>query len=36
MSDSLSAQLALEDVLGALWHARRDGDIGRLVHVGLR
>ena len=34
MSDSLSAQLALEDVLGALWHARRDGDIGRLVHVG--
>jgi hypothetical protein len=34
MKNSLSAQLALEDVLAALWHARRDGNVGRLVHVG--
>jgi len=29
-----SAQLALEDVLGALWRARRAGDVGRLAQVG--
>jgi len=27
-------QLSLEDILGALWHARRSGDIGRLARVG--
>ena len=34
MNDSASARLALEDVLAALWHARRSGDIGRLAHLG--
>jgi hypothetical protein len=34
MQDSVSARLALEDVLAALWHARRAGDIGRLAHLG--
>jgi len=34
MSDPGPAQLALEDVLAALWHARRSGDIARLAHVG--
>jgi len=29
-----SVQLALEDVLASLWHARRAGDIARLAHVG--
>ena len=32
--DSVSARLALEDVLAALWHARRSGDVGRLAHLG--
>jgi hypothetical protein len=34
MKDDLSSRLALEDVLAALWHARRLGDVGRLAHVG--
>ena len=34
MKDSVSARLALEDVLAALWHARRTGDVGRLAHLG--
>ena len=34
MSDSASARLALEDVLAALWHARRSGDVARLAHLG--
>jgi len=28
-----SDQLVLEDVLAALWHARRAGDVGRLAHL---
>jgi len=34
MSDPGSVLLALEDLLAALWHARRSGDIARLAHVG--
>jgi len=34
MTTPRSLQLALEDVLAALWHARRAGDVGRLAHVG--
>jgi hypothetical protein len=34
MTQPGSLQLALEDVLAALWHARRSGDIARLAHVG--
>jgi len=34
MTDNASARLALEDVLAALWHSRRSGDIGRLAHLG--
>lgn len=34
MEDTVSTQLALEDVLAALWHARRAGDVGRLAHLG--
>ena len=34
MNNDLSALLALEDVLAALWHARRAEDVGRLAHVG--
>lgn len=29
-----AARLALEDLLGALWHARRADDVGRLAHLG--
>ena len=32
--DNVSARLALEDVLAALWHERRAGDVGRLAHLG--
>jgi hypothetical protein len=35
MKDGVSTRLALEDVLGALWHARRAGDVGRLAHLGF-
>ena len=34
MNNSIATRLALEDVLAALWHARRAGDIGRLAHLG--
>jgi hypothetical protein len=34
MKDSVSARLALQDVLAALWHARRAGDVGRLAQLG--
>ena len=34
MIDPESALLQLEDVLAALWHARRVGDVGRLAHLG--
>ena len=33
MNDGAPTRLALEDLLAALWHARRAGDIGRLAHL---
>jgi len=39
MGNDERLKLALEDVLAALWHARRNGDLGRLtalVHLELR
>jgi hypothetical protein len=34
MKDGVPTRLALEDLLAALWHARRAGDVGRLAHLG--
>ena len=33
MKDVNPSRLALEDLLGALWHAWRVGDVGRLAHL---
>jgi len=34
MKDGVPTRLALEDLLGALWHARHAGDVGRLAQLG--
>jgi hypothetical protein len=34
MKDGLPTRLALEDLLAALWHAKRTDDVGRLAHLG--
>ena len=33
MKDGVPTRLALEDLLTALWHARRADDVGRLAHL---
>jgi hypothetical protein len=35
MNTDLELRLALEDVLAQLWHARRNGELGRLAHLGF-
>jgi hypothetical protein len=35
MDTELTLRLALEDVLAQLWHARRNGELGRLAHLGF-
>jgi hypothetical protein len=34
MTNGAATRLALEDLLAALWHAKRAGDVGRLAHLG--